>query len=363
MHWAAQTPGATGVVRIGEQNTPDTTPVVRIGEQSKHAREVAVVRIGEQSKVVLEEGQVTRVAVIGCGAIGSLYAAHLSRAAGVEVWAVDPWREHVEAIQAGGLRVTGRSDFVAPVRAVTDAAELPPCRLAVVATKAVHTRAAVRAAKGALADASVVSVQNGVGNEEQIAELVPRVIRGTIVTAGAVTAPGVVRYDAQGDTYLGPFEPSPAPAAEIARLARLLNEGGLVTHDVPDARGPQWTKVVFNAATSALAALTGLTVGQVCTDPGLRTQVDRLIDEALAVCTAAGIELTRDPRDSVEEAIQTAYAHKPSMLQDVLAHRGTEIDVLNGGIAAEGRRVGVLTPGHDALVALVRGLEKSWSGG
>jgi len=305
----------------------------------------------------------TRVAVLGCGAIGSLYAAHLSRAAGVQVWAVDPWREHVEAIRAGGLRVTGLGDFVAPVHAVTDAAELPPCRLAIVATKSLHTRAAVLAARAALADASVVSVQNGVGNEELIAELVPRVIRGTIVTAGAVTAPGVVRYDAPGDTYLGPFEPSPAPAGDIALLARLLNEGGLATHDVPDARGPQWTKVVFNAATSALAALTGLTVGQVCTDPGLRTEADRLIDEALKVCAAAGIELTRDPRDSVEEAILQAYAHKPSMLQDVLARRGTEIDVLNGGIAAEGRRVGVPTPGHDAMVALVRGLELSWSGG
>jgi 2-dehydropantoate 2-reductase len=104
-------------------------------------------------------------------------------------------------------------------------------------------------------------------------------------------------------------------------------------------------------------------VGQVCTDSGLRAEVERLIDEALAVCASAGIELTRDPRDSVEEAILTAYAHKPSMLQDVLARRGTEIDVLNGGIAAEGRRVGVPTPGHDALVALVRGLERSWSAG
>jgi 2-dehydropantoate 2-reductase len=303
----------------------------------------------------------TRVAVLGCGAIGSLYAAHLARVPGVEVWAVDPWREHVEAIESGGLTVTGQAAFTAPVHARTNAGDLPPCELGIVATKSLHTTEAVAAARKALAGAAVVSVQNGVGNEELIAPLVPRVMRGTIVTAGAVTAPGTVRYDAPGDSWIGPFEPKPATTDEISVLAALLNEGGLKTHAVPDARGPQWTKVVFNAATSPLAALTGLTVGRVCTDPGLRRQVDLLIAEAVAVCVAAGIELTRDPAEAVDEAIREAFRHKPSMLQDVLARRPTEIDVLNGGIAGEGRRVGVATPLHDAMVALVHGLESVWS--
>jgi 2-dehydropantoate 2-reductase len=305
-------------------------------------------------------GGPVRVAVLGCGAIGSLYAAHLARVPGVEVWAVDPWREHVEAISGHGLRVTGVAEFVAAVHARTDPAGLPVCDLGIVATKSAHTRAAVEAARTVLADAAVVSVQNGIGNEEIVAEVVARVMRGTIVTAGAVTAPGVVRYDAPGDSWIGPYEPRPAGADEIALLARLLNEGGLTTHAVADARGPQWTKVVFNAATSPLSALTGLTVGQVCTDPELRREVGRLIDEATAVCAAAGITLTRDPAEAVDEAIREAFWHKPSMLQDVIARRPTEIDVLNGGVAAEGRRRGVPTPGHDAMVALVRGLEQGW---
>jgi 2-dehydropantoate 2-reductase len=302
-----------------------------------------------------------RVAVLGCGAIGSLYAAHLARVPGVEVWGVDPWADHVAAIEADGLRVTGHADFVAPVRAVVDARDLPACDFGIVATKALHTRDAVTAARDALRDAAVVSVQNGVGNEEVVAEVVAKVVRGSIVTAGHVTEPGVVRYDAPGDSWFGPFEPSPARASQIATLAELLTRGGLRTHALADARGPQWTKVVFNAATSALAALTGLTVGQVCTDPGLRTEVDRLIEEARAVCAASGIVLTRDPEDAVTEAIEEAFHHKPSMLQDVQARRLTEVDVLNGGIAAEGRRAGVPTPGHDAMLALVHGLESSWT--
>jgi 2-dehydropantoate 2-reductase len=243
---------------------------------------------------------------------------------------------------------------------LTDAAALPRCEFAIVATKALHTREAVTAALPAIGDAAVLSVQNGIGNEEVIAELVPRVIRGSIVTAGHVTEPGTVQYDAPGDSWLGPFEPRPARADEIATLARLFTDGGLRAHALADARGPQWTKVVFNAATSPLAALTGLTVGQVCTHPELRREVDRLIDEALAVCAASGIALTREPAEAVEEAIDEAFGHRPSMLQDVAAHRRTEVDVLNGGIADEGRRVGVDTPGHDAMVALVHGLESSW---
>lgn len=301
-----------------------------------------------------------RVAVLGCGAIGSLYAAHAARVPGVEVWAVDPWVAHVEAIEVRGLRVTGNADFVAPVHAVTDAAELPTCDYGIVATKALQTRAAVETARAALREASVVSVQNGIGNEDVIAEVLPLVMRGSVVTAGAVTEPGVVRYDAPGDSWFGPFEPSPAPVHAVTALAGLLTAGGLRTHGMADARGPQWTKVVFNAATSPLAALTGLPMGRLCTDPGLREQVDALVAEALAVCAAAGITLLTDPSESFAEAIETAWSHRPSMLQDVLARRTTEVDVLNGGIADEGRRHGVPTPLHEAMVALVHGLESSW---
>jgi 2-dehydropantoate 2-reductase len=194
-----------------------------------------------------------------------------------------------------------------------------------------------------------------------IAEFVPRVIRGSIITAGAIVEPGIVRYDSPGDSWFGPYEPRPAPMPEVERLAGLLTEGGLRTHALPDARGPQWTKVIFNSATSPLAALTGLPMGPLGTDAGLRAQVDALVSEAMTVCERAGIELERPPGEAVDEAIVKAYDHKPSMLQDVLARRATEIDVLNGGIAAEGRRIGVPTPRHDCMVALVRGLEKSWS--
>jgi 2-dehydropantoate 2-reductase len=205
-------------------------------------------------------------------------------------------------------------------------------------------------------------VQNGVGNEEAIAGHVERVIRGTTFPAGRIVAPGHVQWDVKGDTTIGPFEPSPAPFAEVQRLAEACTRAGMPTAAVQDARGPQWRKLIFNAATNPIGALTGLTHGRVCEDPALRRLVSALVDEGKAVAAAQGIELDADPEELIDYAArpEVAYDHKASMLQDVEARRATEIDFLNGGIARYGRDHGVATPLNDAVVALVKGAERSW---
>lgn len=300
-----------------------------------------------------------RVCVVGCGAIGSLYAAHLARVEGVEVWAYDVSAAHVAAINANGLAVQGRSEFVATVHASTDAARIPACTLGVVATKAEHTASAMSAVGEVFADAAVASLQNGLGSEEVVAQFVPRVIRGSILPAGTVVAPGVVRFDATGPTWLGPFEPKPARMDEIEQLAGLLTRGGLPTEAMDDVRSAQWGKVAFNAATSPIAALTGLTIGQLGELPELRALVAALAEESRATCAAIGVQAP-DPVSVLDDAVENAYRHKPSMLQDVLAHRPTEVDVLCGGVVVAARQAGVPAPLHEALTALVRGLEKSW---
>jgi 2-dehydropantoate 2-reductase len=308
-----------------------------------------------------------RVCVVGCGAIGSLFAAHLARAEGVEVWGYDVSQPHVDAINSEGLRVTGGggpsgvADFTVRIHARTDPAEIPPCSLGVVAVKSEYTASALEAAARIFADAAVASVQNGVGNEEVLARFLPRVIRGTTLIAGAITAPGVVRMDAAGDTWLGPFEPSPARLDEVDLLAALLNQGGMTAHGLPDARGAQWTKLLFNAATNALSAVTGLTTGQMSEVPQLADMVQGLLAEGRAVAAAQGIVLDTDPQEVLDDAIVRAYYHRPSMLQDVAARRRTEVDVLNGGVVAAGREVGVPTPLHELMVGLVRGVELSWT--
>jgi 2-dehydropantoate 2-reductase len=303
-----------------------------------------------------------RVCVVGCGAVGSLFAANLAQLEDFEVWAYDLAREHVEAINKRGLRLSGAGEVVGRVRATTDASELPPCDFGIVATKAMHTGAAISASAHAFAAAAVCSVQNGIGNEEAIAEHVERVIRGTTFPAGKILAPGHVQWDVKGDTTFGPFEPSPAPMATIERLADACTRAGMPTKAVEDARGPQWRKVIFNAATNAAGALTGLTHGRVCEYEPLRRFVGGLVDEGKAVAVAQRIELDADPEDLIDHAAkpEVAYDHKASMLQDVEARRETEVDYLNGGIVRFGRELGVPTPLNEAIWALVKGLERSW---
>jgi 2-dehydropantoate 2-reductase len=303
-----------------------------------------------------------RICIVGCGAVGSLFAAHLAQVDGVEVHAYDVNGSHVEAINRDGLRLVGEASLTARVHASADPSELPPCEFGVVAVKSMFTAAAIEACAPVFArGGAVASVQNGVGNEEVIAEHVERVIRGTTFPAGRVLEPGVVQMDTRGDTWLGPFEPRPASMDEVARLAEAMSAGGMPAKALADARGAQWTKLIFNAATNPVGALTRLTHGRVCELPRTRALVTALVNEGRAVADALGIELDSDPDALVDHAARVAYEHRASMLQDVLAGRQTEVETMNGGIVRFGVETGVPTPLNAAIAALIKGLEHSWS--
>ena len=301
-----------------------------------------------------------RVCVVGCGAVGSLFAANLAQLEDVEVWAYDLWDDHVRAINEGGLRLSGAGEVVGRLRATSDTGELPPCDYGIVATKSMHTSSAIASAAHAFADGAVCSVQNGAGNEELIAAHVRQVIRGTTFPAGHVAGPGHVVWDTKGDTHIGPFEPSPAPFARVEELADTCTRAGMPTVALEDARGAQWRKLIFNAASNAIAALTGLTHGRVA-EPPTRELAWAVMAEGRAVADAQGIVLDMDPEELFDYAArkEVAYDHKPSMLQDVEAGRETEIDFLNGAIVAFGERHGVDAPLNRALTALVKGRERA----
>src|SRR5438270_4698787 len=186
-----------------------------------------------------------RVCVIGCGAVGSLFAAHLAHAGESEVWAYDVRQEHIDAIRKDGLKLSGAADFTARLNATSDPKELPRCDYGIVATKAIHTRSAIsQAARAFDGNSAVCSVQNGVGNEELIAEHVKYVIRGTTFPACHPVAPGHIGYDIKGDTWIGPFEPTQTPMSKVEELAGAITEAGMNTIALPDARGAQWTKLI-----------------------------------------------------------------------------------------------------------------------
>ena len=302
-----------------------------------------------------------RICIVGCGAVGSLFAAHLAKAGEAEVWVYDVWKEHTDAIRAKGLRLSGAADFTARMNATSDASEIPRCDYGIVATKAIQTRSAI-ADTARLFDenSAVCSVQNGVGNEEIIAEHVRYVIRGTTFPAGHANAPGHIGYDIKGDTWIGPFEPTATSMKKVEELAGFMTRSGMNTIALQDARGAQWTKLIFNASTNPVGALTLLHHGAATRFGPTGQLFQDLIAEGEAVARSLGITLHGDPRDLVRKGARAPGKHRASMLQDVLAKRQTEVDFINGAIVKWGEKEGVPTPLNKGLWELIKGLEHSW---
>jgi 2-dehydropantoate 2-reductase len=302
-----------------------------------------------------------RICVIGCGAVGSLFAAHLAKTGEAEVWAYDVWKEHTDAIRKHGLRLSGAAEFTAQLKATCDPKELPRCDYGIVATKAIHTRSAIaQVARIFDENSAVCSVQNGVGNEEIIAEHVKYVIRGTTFPAGHPVAPGHIGYDIKGDTWIGPFELTHTAMEKVEELAGLMTRSGMNTIALKDARGAQWTKLIFNASTNPVGALTLLHHGAATRFAPTAQLFNDLISEGEAVAKKLGIELHGDPRQLVQKGANAPGKHRASMLQDVLAKRQTEVDFMNGAIVQWGEKVGVPTPLNKALWQLIKGLEHAW---
>jgi len=302
-----------------------------------------------------------RILIVGCGAVGSLFAAHLAKAGEAEIWAYDVWKEHTDAIRTYGLRLSGAAEITVKLHATSDPRQLPHCDYGIVATKAIHTKQAIAQTAHAFDESSAVcSVQNGVGNEEILAEHVKYIIRGTTFPAGHPIAPGHIGYDIKGDTWIGPFEPTKTPMTRVEELAGLMTRSGMNTVALKDARGAQWTKLIFNASTNPVGALTLLHHGAATRFAPTGTLFNDLIAEGEAVAKALGIELHGDPRQLVQKGANAPGKHRASMLQDVLAKRQTEVDFMNGAIVKWGEQAHVPTPLNRALWQLIKGLEHSW---
>jgi 2-dehydropantoate 2-reductase len=303
-----------------------------------------------------------RILIVGCGAVGSLFAAHLAKAGEAEIWAYDVWKEHTDAIRNHGLTLSGAAELTVTLHATSDPRQLPTCDYGIVATKAIHTKQAIAQTAHAFDESSAVcSVQNGVGNEEILAEHVKYIIRGTTFPAGHPIAPGHIGYDIKGDTWIGPFEPTKTPMTRVEELAGLMTRSGMNTVALKDARGAQWTKLIFNASTNPVGALTLLHHGAATRFSPTGALFNDLIAEGEAVAKALGIELHGDPRQLVQKGANAPGKHRASMLQDVLAKRQTEVDFMNGAIVKWGEQAHVPTPLNRALWELIKGLEHSWS--
>jgi 2-dehydropantoate 2-reductase len=291
--------------------------------------------------------------------IGSLFAGHLGRVCDVSV--LCRREEHARALNEHGLRVSGRNDFVTSVRAATDPAELPEPELAIVATKTTELEAAAARLQGHWPGAAVMTVQNGLGAEEAFSGR--QVLSAVTFMSGTRHSDTHVEYILDTETWLGPYGETPYELAQD--VAATIVASGLEARAFTDLRPAQWSKLIFNATVNAVAALTGLPH-----DPHFAARerledlghlVFGLIEEGKRVAAAAGVELHEDPWEMNVLATRRGSRHYPSMLEDVEAHRPTEIDQITGALVREAARVGVPVPLHTALYRLVKAREASWS--
>jgi 2-dehydropantoate 2-reductase len=299
-----------------------------------------------------------RVVVAGAGTIGSLFAGHLARVADVAV--LTRRAEHAHALVANGLRVSGRSDLTASVRASSDPGELGDADLVVVACKGGDLEPLAAGLAGRFGGATVMTVQNGLGAEEIVAA------RGDWPLLSAVTfmsgtrhADDHVEYVLDTATWIGPFRDTTVSDAE--RVAELIRSSGLKAESFADLRPAQWSKLIFNATVNAVAALTGLPHDRHFAEDALGRLVHELVDEGKAVAAAARVTLGEDPWEMNVHATLRGHAHYPSMLEDVRARRPTEVELINGSLVRAAERHGVPVPLHTALYALVRAKEASYS--
>ena len=302
-----------------------------------------------------------RVCVVGAGVIGSLYAAHLARVAEVSV--LTRREEHARALNEQGLRVTGKSDFVARVHATSDVDSLPDFELGIVATKATDLAEAAARLEGRFPVATLMTVQNGLGAENIVRRFGDwGLVSAVTFMSGTRHGDAHVEYVLDTETWLGPYESTPLETVQAA--GDLLVRSGLRAVALPDVRPARWSKLVFNATVNGVAALTRLPHDAHFADRDAPWQLGRLVYDLMAegkrVATAAGVAIEDDPWEMNVVATRRGSAHFPSMLEDMEAHRPTELELINGSLVRESRRLAVEAPLQEAVYALVQAKQSSY---
>ncbi len=296
---------------------------------------------------------IEHVIVVGAGAIGSIYAAKL--AASHDVTAVAR-RDHVEAINRGGLRLTGCQELTVPIRAITAVESIEPRTLVVLATKVNDNRAAAAAIAGRVQpDTVILCIQNGLGGEDIVKEEIGGrcLVLRAITRFGAIfRTPGVIEFKVPGNTVIERSERS----AEIADLFTACGLDGRVSDSIAV---DIWHKLIVNCVINPITAIIGSEVGGIAST-GLDPLKQLVIDECVAVARADGVALETDFLRMIGEVFATSR-NIASMRQDLMRGRPTEIDHMNGAVVALGGRRGISCPVNAALVAIIKALEQASS--
>jgi len=306
-----------------------------------------------------------KIAILGAGALGCAIGSTLTQG-GNEVWLVDAFAAHVEAMRRDGLLVdSAEGSRRIKVRATTDATDVGPVDVVIVLVKSFHTDAAMRGALALVGSQTVVlSLQNGLGHEDVLADIVgrERVLAGKTYVGGVLRAPGHIQAGVAGKlTFIGELDGQITD--RVTAIAEAFNASGLATTVSSNIMGTMWDKLLINVATGALTGITHLTYGPLYAEPLLKAASLSAVAEAIKVARAAGVQLSiTEPEEAWNMAGEgLGPAFKTSMLQSLEKGSVTEIDYINGSVVRWGERVGVPTPVNATLVACIKGIERAMS--
>lgn len=302
-----------------------------------------------------------KIVIIGAGAMGCLYGGKLSAVPGNEVYLLDVWKDHIDAINQTGLMMEEKeSELVYSVKAETDATKVGICDLAIIFVKSTLTDVAVRSNRAVFGPETVtLTLQNGLGNLELIAQEIGRenLLAGTTAHGALMLGPGRMRHTGFGKTVIGEIDGK--KTERVARIVEAMEKAGLETDLSENVLGLVWDKLLVNVGINAITGITKLQNGQLVEYPEINDILERAVEEAVAVAKAKGIKLSfPDPVAHTRDVCVATAANKSSMLQDILNGKRTEIDMINGAIVREGKMVNIETPVNVVLTNLIRFMER-----
>lgn len=302
-----------------------------------------------------------KIVIIGAGAMGCLYGGKLSAVPGNEVYLLDVWKDHIDAINQTGLMMEEKeSELVYSVKAERDATKVGICDLAIIFVKSTLTDVAVRSNRAVFGPETVtLTLQNGLGNLELIAQEIGRenLLAGTTAHGALMLGPGRMRHTGFGKTVIGEIDGE--KTERVARIVEVMEKAGLETDLSENVLGLVWDKLLVNVGINAITGITKLQNGQLVEYPEINDILERAVEEAVAVAKAKGIKLSfPDPVAHTRDVCVATAANKSSMLQDILNGKRTEIDMINGAIVREGKMVNIETPVNVVLTNLVRFMER-----
>jgi len=306
-----------------------------------------------------------KITIVGAGAMGCLYGAKLSAAPDNDVYLLDVWQEHVDAINRNGLFMEeGDKELnYRDLRGVTHPEDAACADLAIIFVKSTLTETAVRENMAVFGpDTTALTLQNGLGNIDIISRIIGRekVIAGTTAHGATMLGPGRMRHAGSGKTIIG--ETDGSITSRIKETAKLLGEAGMDTGISDNVMGLVWDKLLVNVGINALTGLTQLKNGQLLDHPDITEIMNAAVDEAAEVARVKGIMLSNeDPAAHARQVAEATAENQSSMLQDILKGKKTEIDMINGAIVREGNETGVKTPVNRTLTALIRFMESCHS--